>query len=82
MSEMVERVAVAIYSKHLGSSGHPWNDVPDEFREGMKILARAAIAAMRDPTEAMLLAGGDLNSMGDYPSPGISWERMIDEALK
>ena len=40
-------------------------------------LARAAIAAMREPSEAMRLAG-DLNDTYDFT---VAWQPMIDAAL-
>ena len=82
MNEMVERVARAIEaeSNYVISQHHS------------KALARAAIAAMRDPTEAMARAGAvrwhEPMSYGDAPLPylgdsgAIVWERAIDAALE
>lgn len=72
MSEMVEKVARAIYAAQTGVA------VPDElwalcktssdFMDNLLFSASAAIAAMREPTEAMVLqvcvhnAGGNVNS--------------------
>lgn len=84
MSEMVERVARAICESEkmnpddaLGGWIH-WQDA-----------ARAAIEAMREPTEAMLLVRCDpLLRLGDEATPRVMqwrngfWHGMIDEALK
>ena len=75
---MVERVARAIFLEKTG-----------DIREA----ARAAIAAMRKPTEAMQKAGfaSDVVEVkGDWPADlppivtnvGAAWQAMIDEALK
>ncbi len=66
----------------------------EEAEEGFELLrasavARAAIAAMREPTEAMCAAGyltvrPIMEEMAE-PNPydhGIAWQAMIDEALK
>ncbi len=69
MSEMIERVAKAIYDTFY--DGAPWPPVPnddglrtiDDYREA----AREALEAMRTPTHAVMDA---------------AWQAMIDEALK
>lgn len=62
MNEMIERVAKAIGKLPLITSNTE--------------LAKAAIAAMREPTEEMILAGdSDVNGRGNY-------KNMIDAALK
>ena len=60
MSEMVERVAKAM---QLGIMVNPpddrskaWTGLSDSARESFETMARAAIATMREPTEAMLSA--------------------------
>ena len=74
MSEMIERVALAI------SGG----DDPANILEIHRHRARAAIKAMREPTAKMKLVGA--MTMPDY-DPGDNdaeqcWHEMIDEALK
>lgn len=54
MSEMVERVARAIYAAAWGFGHPPPTGV--ELEEA-RAQARAAIEAMREPTEAMEIAG-------------------------
>lgn len=97
MSEtMVERVARAIsadmergFPPRVQSS---WETLSDQARETMMLRARAAIAAMREPTEAVLNAGADhMHEAIDYsmePGEGIDgyyvtpvWQAMIDQAL-
>ena len=71
MNEMIERVAQAMMDSDYSEDGAPVN-----IHFG--ILARAAIAAMREPTEEMM------NVACDGPSKRARecWKCMIDEALK
>lgn len=81
-SEMVERVARAIWCS---------DKLPDEAwilvknSGGAEIWfrqARAAIEAMRVPTEAMCIAGEEAPmTYGDGHDPRDVWPRMIDAAL-
>lgn len=89
-AEMVERVARAIASK-LETN-------PDEMIEDMSCVgshpawteyeesARAAIEAMREPTEAMRDAGGVVAGSRrddpDCPTAEAVWSAMISAALK
>jgi hypothetical protein len=74
MSEMVERVALAL-RKH------------DVSGTVSRVLARAAIEAMRDPTKAMAHAGSQTNygygscAPGRAPTTRDVWADMIDAAL-
>ncbi len=63
MSDMIERVAKAICGPE------------DPCRLD---LARAAIEAMREPTDAMCGAW----DVGDTPEAKPCWQAMIDEALR
>jgi hypothetical protein len=81
MSEKVDQVAKAIADYWL-SDGFD----PSEPSDG---AARAAIAAMREPTEAMQDAGirapEAIRPSCDHEvvvNPGRIWRQMIDEALK
>ena len=85
-SEMVERVAAAIYGaniKHVGwrSAGPGWHRICRE-------QARAAIEAMRpnsfgDLPEAMCLAGSmEAGGTGSYDEVYAIFRAMIDAALK
>ena len=84
MSEMIERVAVAINDR-LRERG----TMPIPFH-AMRHAASAAIEALRKPTDAMIVAGDDrilahLNShemMATIPTPSENcFTAMIDEAL-
>jgi len=65
--DMIERVARAIAEQNHGST---WDEWIDE--------ARAAIEAMREPTEAMINAGDRTDH--DVEATMV-WRAMIDEAL-
>lgn len=83
MSEMVKRVALALYRFN-----HPRDALMPRHHEGVELEdyygdARAAIAAMREPTPAMRSAA--FNSEPDdegFHLFGREWEAAIDEALK
>lgn len=78
MGEMVDRAAAALQANyHAGDPDRIWSDSRDG---NMEPLVRFVIAAMREPTEAML---AELNSHA--AGPGIhaeGWRAAIDEALK
>ena len=72
MSEsMVERVGRAIANA----------DMEDymEFFQRYDAMARAAIEALREPTEAMVKSGSAIHCQ-EYEAP-IIWQDMIDAAL-
>ena len=71
MSTMVERVAQAL-QQEMGAA--PLDETAASFA-----LARAAIAAMREPTEEMLNAGHEARAKATVN--GI-WHAMIDAALE
>lgn len=81
MNEMVERIARAI----MLADGHNNPENPPRFPTDFsakeaseyRSAARAAIAAMREPTEAMLAASGRLN----HPRDAEIWRAMIDAVL-
>ncbi len=72
MSDMIERVAaaIAVYGIRNHIVKLPKEDAVD--------LARAAIEAMREPTEAMLKAAW---SVDRYAQAGEEWDAMIEAAL-
>ena len=89
MSEMIERVALAMWQRReLTNPGFTRRMTPDDIDRatgawaGMVDLAHAAIEAMREPTDAMLVAGRDAaferTSLGQLHAH----RAMIDEALK
>lgn len=74
MSEIVQRIAFATCSS-----------IPCICRnrmgfDGMPCLKRGrdALEAMREPTEAMIVAG----SWGPMTAPDRVWQRMVDAALE
>lgn len=95
MSGMVERVARAVlaFMVEEDPSTTSWDNAPVQGREGLMRLARVAIKAMREPTEAMIDAvdvsgetdaGGGNNAtylVGKEEAAAV-WRAMIDEALK
>lgn len=85
--DMIERVAVAIRRDKFRRTGR--ESVFDEtaITDNERSEARAAIEAMREPTEAMLTAGGYefdgcTSDPGERCHTGIHvWHGMIDAAL-
>ncbi len=93
MNEMVDRVAEAL-SAELSAAVErpPYNPEGDKWWDSvLRLAARAAIAAMREPTDAMDQQGGAVitawfKRIDFYPAvpPEISddvWPAMIDAAL-
>ena len=85
MSEMVKKVAQAIENEWIMAAD--FND-PDRSFPAAE-MARAAIAAMREPTEAMTISadalsipGADLHDFVAYDCSRPLWQAMIDEALR
>ena len=77
MNDMLERVAAAMLDADfdVGSWRHADENIKDRFRA----MARAAIAAMREPTKAMIDAGETAGN--PVYEPRVIWGAMIDEAL-
>jgi hypothetical protein len=79
----VERVARAIYAENLFGMPNPdWDAWPmTEAKKACVRTARAAIEALREPSEKMVDAA-DVYGFGEgYLSPESTWERMISAAL-
>lgn len=73
--DMIERVALAI--ERADSPGLPWHLETEQDQKVYRNLARAAVAAMREPTPEMMLAG-----FVCCPIHTLStWEAMIDAAI-
>jgi len=76
MGEMVDRVARAIYEEGLVRAR-----MVDHTHEAVLAVARAAIAAMREPTEAMLECAGSAEDYADRDNIfAHAWRAMIDAA--
>jgi hypothetical protein len=86
MSSMIERVARAIWRQSTGPAH--WDDwdlfAPNAWgRRRTMAQARAAIEAMRDPTEAMTFAAFEfLPGSWEHADISRAWNAGIDEALK
>ena len=95
MDEMVERVALAILRADAKSSqaDNPNLSYDEVYALGCMLfdahhvpMARAAIEAMREPTDAMYLAGDNVyeqerdSILGPASVP--MWRAMIDKALE
>lgn len=94
MSEMVERGAIAIADADaddgtMVDAKIGWDVCDASMREDYRKEARAAIAALREPTEAMISAAmapyayGNDETMNRAFRSAITgyWQAMIDEAL-
>ncbi len=97
MNEMIERVARAHYTRLIewaaehvaGAPFKTWDELPQEQREGQLASCRAAIEAMREPTEAMVTAAENADDPGSsiYCDPFVAcahdeaWRLMIDVIL-
>jgi hypothetical protein len=92
-NSMIERVARALYERARNPAapaegGYVSNDEPPyttlDGKWNLSDMARAAIEAMREPTEAMVTAGGHaaLDSVSQRADARDAWEAMIDAALK
>lgn len=89
MSEMIERVAMAIHAKHNApdENEHWWHVDPSKCRLSRQ-LARVAIEAIREPTPQMRVDGGIawVEALPDsetyVDTADACWKAMIDEALR
>jgi hypothetical protein len=91
MSEMIERVEKAMREADVMSTARRYPDRPiDEIRAlaaecslDYAVMARAAIEAMREPTEQMCDEGAKEHrwGYGAYDAE-VTWKHMITAALK
>lgn len=92
MSEMIDRLAKAMQQRAREPLGNIESLEPvlvGSLGDAWSCLARAAIAAMREPTAKMEEAGDELDDWGVPSDPGrgnadalAHWTAMINEALK
>ena len=90
-NEMIERVAKAIYDAHVSRQPRPadwlsWGELIAQGHQGRhrvedtRALARAAIEAMREPSEAMIDAGYEYKGRGNTTE--AVWRAMVAAALQ
>lgn len=87
MNEMILRAAKAAMERYL--AGQRWDETPGATRAAWEAAMRAAITAMRDPTEEMCEAGAAYYHDNYQPghakeqttAPDI-WQSMIDKVLE
>lgn len=81
-NELIERIAGTIWTAWRGPEewGGAWAKVSDRSRSTGLAMGRAAILALREPTEAMIAAGYAAEVNGQATA-GI-WRAMIDAALR
>jgi len=79
-NEVVERVARAILKAEVPDADFDYckSVIDHPLYEKAMGSARAAIGAMREPTEAMMIAAG----ANSFQQARAVWIRMLDEALK
>jgi hypothetical protein len=86
MSEPIERVAKAIFDHMFAEHEHVLWDTDDFLRNNYLDCARAAIAAMREPTPEMWEAGRMKWKSSQHASVWSKivplYQAMIDEMLK
>jgi len=77
---MVERVAEAIWMENRPDGAPPYGELDFLDQGRVKMIARACIKAMREPTLEMCQRAMD--DVKPYDDLGAIWKCMIDEALK
>jgi hypothetical protein len=89
MSEMVERVAKAIWDQERKQPdcGHrpDWEVLNVTAADAYRAKARAAIETMWEPTQVMMKAAElslDENTIGRPKGIVDTWQAMVDAALK
>ena len=90
MNEMVERVAQAIcenlepaFNTGTGAQRWTWDHIDEASKQCLRTVARAGIAAMREPTEAMVDAADAATDHDILRDEHIrrAWSTMIDVTL-
>lgn len=87
MNEMIERVVRAIIES-LNDSMDPhvrpltYEEVINDSRHGIVQAAKAAIVAMREPTDEMIRVGSAIIVTDDISQAEFTWQRMVDAALE
>lgn len=87
MTNMVEKVAEALWNheEKPQAGGLGWDLAGHLTQEAYRVLARAAILAMREPTFRMRIAGVEALGVSTASTPGQrageAFTAMIDAAL-
>ncbi len=76
--DVVERVAEASFNKYWA---HEWKNEDGVGRAAWLGMTRAAIEAMREPTDAMIKAAYENGDLVNYPAED-AWQAMIEKALE
>jgi hypothetical protein len=78
--EMIERVAKLLCEIRTDHSEQAfgWDALSDSGKQLYRFDAARVIGAMREPAEAMIIAGVHHDNMGDMAG---RWKAMIDAAL-
>lgn len=82
MSEMVERVARAMNGSACDLRENDWDERSDSWKDTLRKHARAAIEAMKEPTEVQYDAISNCGLMWRENNSGNVYKLMIDAALK
>lgn len=86
--EMVERVARALWNaESVRATDRPrrseWADESEKTQESWRYMARAAIEALREPTEVIMRAHHVVPDDADYKERiADNWRALIDAILK
>lgn len=83
---MVERIGLILAQRKYGDVG--WDDMPEHAQDDFLDAARAALSALREPTEEMVRAGETVvDNQFDPWDPGKflgvddAWRAMVGAAL-
>lgn len=90
MNDYIEKLTIALYES---SKEFDWVDAVEPAREDMRGQARSVLATLRDPTDAMKVAGGlkceAMMFEGDpdftgviFNDMGVVFRTMIDAAVE
>lgn len=82
--DMVEKIAIALHERDQAKEQPhfriPWGQCIPKYQEELRGDARAALEAMREPTEDMILVNSDAAGPDDQATIA-DWNAMIDAAL-
>ena len=80
MTDMIERVAQRLFQNMAASDNGAWETADPMITRACMSYARAAIAAMREPTEEMV--GQCMDTGHTRDDAEAVWNKMIDAALE